>query len=203
MVTSVLPTPQLLESDFERLRTLARVSLAVSSSLDTGRVLQRTRRIHAHGRSMAPLARRPRHRAHDAVAFSDEDARAVADLLTRPLGSPGPARASRRGATSSSTVPDIVGAHPTWRRTRSARRLSGDAAADPDPHVARRRPGRAHGTHRLTARDPPDRGEGTVKAMQSSGAVLWDPDARAPGHDRGPPPPRPSRSGRVCYRRAG
>ena len=41
MVTSVLPTPrELLESDFERLRTLARVSQAVSSSLDTGRVLQ-------------------------------------------------------------------------------------------------------------------------------------------------------------------
>ena len=41
MLTSVLPTPrELLESDFERLRTLARVSQAVSSSLDTGRVLQ-------------------------------------------------------------------------------------------------------------------------------------------------------------------
>ena len=41
MLTSVLPTPrELLESDFERLRTLARVSQAVSSSLDTGRVLK-------------------------------------------------------------------------------------------------------------------------------------------------------------------
>ena len=41
MPTSVLPTPrELLESDFERLRTLARVSQAVSSSLDTGRVLK-------------------------------------------------------------------------------------------------------------------------------------------------------------------
>lgn len=41
MLTSVLPPPRELSgSDFERLRTLARLSQAVSSSLDTGRVLQ-------------------------------------------------------------------------------------------------------------------------------------------------------------------
>lgn len=41
MLTSVLPPPRELSgSDFARLRTLARLSQAVSSSLDTGRVLQ-------------------------------------------------------------------------------------------------------------------------------------------------------------------
>src|SRR6185369_5539554 len=41
MLPSVVATPrEPLESDFERLRTLARVSQAMTSSLDTGRVLK-------------------------------------------------------------------------------------------------------------------------------------------------------------------